>query len=52
MRRLALLAAGALLVSCGEQREVAMEGLFIAIGYRPNTEAFREWLEVDDAFQD
>ncbi len=25
-----------------------MEGLFIAIGYRPNTEAFRDWLEVDD----
>ena len=23
-------------------------GLFIAIGYRPNTEAFRDWLEVDD----
>ena len=22
--------------------------LFIAIGYRPNTEAFRDWLEVDD----
>jgi thioredoxin reductase (NADPH) len=28
--------------------EVAMEGLFIAIGYRPNTEVFRDWLEVDD----
>ena len=25
-----------------------IEGLFIAIGYRPNTEAFRDWLEVDD----
>ena len=25
-----------------------MEGLFIAIGYRPNTEAFRDWLDVDD----
>ena len=32
-----------------EVREVPMEGLFIAIGYRPNTEAFRDWLEVDDA---
>jgi thioredoxin reductase (NADPH) len=32
----------------GEQREVPMEGLFIAIGYRPNTEVFREWLEVDE----
>jgi thioredoxin reductase (NADPH) len=28
--------------------EVAMEGLFIAIGYRPNTEVFRDWLEVDE----
>jgi thioredoxin reductase (NADPH) len=32
----------------GEQREVPMEGLFIAIGYRPNTEIFREWLDVDE----
>jgi thioredoxin reductase (NADPH) len=28
--------------------EVDMDGLFIAIGYRPNTEVFRDWLEVDD----
>jgi thioredoxin reductase (NADPH) len=28
--------------------EVPMEGLFVAIGYRPNTEAFRDWLEVDE----
>ncbi len=31
-----------------EMTEVPMEGLFIAIGYRPNTEIFRDWLEVDD----
>jgi thioredoxin reductase (NADPH) len=31
-----------------ETRDVAMEGLFIAIGYRPNTEVFRDWLDVDD----
>ena len=31
-----------------ETREVPMDGLFVAIGYRPNTEAFRDWLEVDD----
>jgi thioredoxin reductase (NADPH) len=31
-----------------EQREVPMEGLFIAIGYRPNTEVFRDWLDVDE----
>jgi thioredoxin reductase (NADPH) len=29
-------------------RDVPMEGLFIAIGYRPNTEVFKEQLEVDD----
>jgi thioredoxin reductase (NADPH) len=31
-----------------EQRDVPMEGLFVAIGYRPNTEVFRDWLEVDE----
>ncbi len=31
-----------------EVRDVPVDGLFIAIGYRPNTEAFREWLEVDE----
>ncbi len=31
----------------GEAREMVAEGLFIAIGHRPNTEAFRDWLEVD-----
>ncbi len=33
----------------GDERTVSMEGLFVAIGYRPNTEAFRDWLEVDEA---
>jgi thioredoxin reductase (NADPH) len=32
----------------GETREMPMEGLFIAIGYRPNTEVFRDWLDVDE----
>jgi thioredoxin reductase (NADPH) len=31
----------------GATNELPMEGLFIAIGHRPNTEVFREWLEVD-----
>ncbi len=31
----------------GEETSMALDGLFIAIGYRPNTEAFRDWLEVD-----
>src|SRR5436190_24266609 len=32
----------------GDQRRLDVDGVFIAIGYRPNTEAFRDWLEVDD----
>ena len=31
----------------GATRSMPIEGLFIAIGHRPNTEAFRDWLEVD-----
>jgi thioredoxin reductase (NADPH) len=33
----------------GDEREMPIDGVFIAIGYRPNTEAFRDWLEVDSA---
>ena len=32
----------------GDERTLPVEGLFIAIGYRPNTEAFRDWLDVDE----
>lgn len=32
----------------GETSELPIEGLFIAIGYEPNTAAFRDWLEVDE----
>ena len=32
----------------GAEREEATDGLFLAIGYKPNTDAFRDWLEVDD----
>jgi thioredoxin reductase (NADPH) len=32
----------------GEEQRLPVDGLFIAIGYRPNTEAFRDWLDVDD----
>jgi thioredoxin reductase (NADPH) len=32
----------------GEVRDLDVEGLFIAIGYEPNTAAFRDWLEVDE----
>src|SRR4051794_6317447 len=32
----------------GELREEPADGLFVAIGYKPNTDVFRDWLEVDD----
>jgi thioredoxin reductase (NADPH) len=32
----------------GSERTVPMEGLFIAIGHRPNTDVFRGWLETDE----
>jgi len=32
----------------GEKRQLDVGGAFIAIGYRPNTEAFRDWLDVDE----
>jgi thioredoxin reductase (NADPH) len=31
----------------GNEFELPADGVFIAIGHRPNTEAFRDWLEVD-----
>ncbi len=31
----------------GEERDEPTDGLFIAIGHRPNTDVFRDWLEVD-----
>ena len=32
----------------GEKRELPIEGLFIAIGHKPNTEVFRAYLDIDD----
>jgi thioredoxin reductase (NADPH) len=32
----------------GEIEVLPVEGLFIAIGYEPNTAAFKDWLEVDE----
>ena len=32
----------------GAERTLLLDGVFIAIGYRPNTEAFRDWLDVDE----
>ncbi len=35
-------------VVTGEETEEAVDGLFLAIGYKPNTDIFREQLEVDE----
>ncbi len=32
----------------GATSEMPIEGLFIAIGYEPNTAAFRDWLDLDE----
>jgi len=32
----------------GDLSDLDIEGLFIAIGYEPNTAAFRDWLEIDE----
>ncbi len=32
----------------GDLSDLDVEGLFIAIGYEPNTAAFRDWLEIDE----
>jgi thioredoxin reductase (NADPH) len=32
----------------GALRELPVGGLFVAIGYRPNTAVFLDWLDVDD----
>ncbi len=32
----------------GDERTMPIDGLFVAIGHKPNTEAFRDWLEVDE----
>ncbi len=35
-------------VKTDERRILAVRGLFIAIGHKPNTEIFRGWLEMDE----
>ena len=32
----------------GEERDIALDGVFIAIGHRPNTELFRGVIDMDD----
>ncbi|MGH9381583.1 MAG: thioredoxin-disulfide reductase [Thermoanaerobaculia bacterium] len=31
----------------GESEELACQGVFVAIGHQPNTQLFRDWLEMD-----
>lgn len=41
---------GARLVSnkTGEKREIEVKGFFVAIGHKPNTEIFNDWLDMDE----
>ena len=32
----------------GTQRTMPAEGLFVAIGHKPDSEVFRDWLDVDE----
>jgi thioredoxin reductase (NADPH) len=32
----------------GAERELPIDGLFVAIGHRPNTDIFRDWLPMDE----
>ncbi|MDP9481805.1 MAG: thioredoxin-disulfide reductase [Chloroflexota bacterium] len=34
--------------STGEERTMAADGLFVAIGHKPDSEVFRDWLDVDE----
>lgn len=33
----------------GEESELAVKGFFVAIGHKPNTGIFQDWLDMDDA---
>ena len=33
----------------GEKREIPISGFFVAIGHKPNTEIFKDYLEMDEA---
>ena len=35
-------------VNTGEQRTLPVTGFFVAIGHQPNTDLFKDWLEMDD----
>ena len=33
----------------GEETDLAVQGFFVAIGHQPNTEIFKDWLDMDDS---
>lgn len=33
----------------GEKTEIPVKGFFVAIGHQPNTNIFKNWLEMDDS---
>jgi len=33
----------------GDKREIAVQGFFVAIGHKPNTDIFRDYLELDES---
>lgn len=33
----------------GEKREIPVSGFFVAIGHQPNSDIFKEWLDMDEA---
>ncbi len=36
-------------VKTGEQKTIPVHGFFVAIGHQPNSEIFKDWLDMDDA---
>jgi len=36
-------------VQTGEKKEVAISGFFVAIGHQPNSEIFKDWIDMDEA---
>ncbi|HEY8060849.1 MAG TPA: FAD-dependent oxidoreductase, partial [Acidimicrobiales bacterium] len=36
-------------VNTGEERKLALSGLFVAIGHRPNTDLFKGVLDMEDS---
>lgn len=33
----------------GEKKEIALQGFFLAIGHKPNTDVFKDYIEMDES---